>query len=145
MALFIKTKNEEANKKKKKQPIVHKLKKLSYDKNSQDVQLIEGMPVISRITCREYNIANNDTYVISKFEKDSMWLKSDSDNTNVIQLNFSEFQKYFFVAFCITTHKSQGCTFDHPYTIHEWNLFDNRLKYVALTRATEKNSLILCN
>jgi hypothetical protein len=80
--------SEEANKKKKKQPIVHKLKKLSYDKNSQDVQLIEGMPVIARISCKEYKIANNDTYIISKFENDTLWLKSDSDETNVLKLKF---------------------------------------------------------
>jgi hypothetical protein len=138
MSLFIKMKNEEAIKKKKKKPTVHNLEKLAYDKNSQDVSLIEGMPVIARITCKEYKIANNDTYTISKFENDTLWLKSDSDETNVLKLKFSEFQKYFFVAFCITVHKSQGATFDHTYTIHEWNLFDDRLKYVALSRATQK-------
>jgi hypothetical protein len=138
MSLFIKMKNEEAIKKKKKKPTVHNLEKLAYDKNSQDVSLIEGMPVIARISCKEYKIANNDTYIISKFENDALWLKSDSDETNVLKLKFSEFQKYFFVAFCITVHKSQGATFDHTYTIHEWNLFDDRLKYVALSRATQK-------
>jgi ATP-dependent exoDNAse (exonuclease V) alpha subunit len=138
MSLFIKQKNEEANKKKKKQPTVLKLAKLSYDKNSQDVQLIENMPVIARINCKEYNIANNDTYTITKFEKDTIFLKSDLDQKNVCQIKQTEFQKYFHVAFCITIHRSQGCTFDHPYTLHEWNLYDYRLKYVALSRATKK-------
>jgi hypothetical protein len=46
------------------------------------------------------------------------------------------FQLLFHPAYCITTHKSQGTTFNHPYTIHEWERFDNRLKYVALSRST---------
>lgn len=138
MTLFIKQKNEEAKQKKKKQPTVLKLNKLSYDKNSQDVELIEKMPVIARINCKEYNIANNDTYTITKIEKDTIFLKSDLDQNNECQIKQSEFQKYFQVAFCITIHRSQGCTFDHQYTLHEWNLYDSRLKYVALSRATKK-------
>ena len=46
------------------------------------------------------------------------------------------FQKLFYVAYAITTHKSQGETFNEPYTIHEWQHMDERLRYVALTRAT---------
>ena len=49
----------------------------------------------------------------------------------------------FYVAFCITIHKSQGSTFDHPYTIHDWGhpSFDNRLKYVALSRTTKLENI----
>jgi prophage antirepressor-like protein len=50
-----------------------------------------------------------------------------------------EFVKMFNVAFCITCHKAQGATFDQPYTIHEFDKFDDRLKYVALSRATDIN------
>ena len=44
----------------------------------------------------------------------------------------------FHPAYCITCHKSQGQTYDHPYTIHQFDhpYFDERLKYVALSRAT---------
>ena len=38
----------------------------------------------------------------------------------------------------ITIHKSQGASFNFPYTIHEWNRLNKRLRYVALTRATDK-------
>jgi hypothetical protein len=48
-------------------------------------------------------------------------------------------EKLFYVAFCITVHRSQGSTFNHPYTIHQFELFDERLKYVALSRSTDKN------
>ena len=49
-----------------------------------------------------------------------------------------DFQHYFYVAYAITIHKSQGSTFDFSYTIHEWDKLDNKLKYVALSRATDK-------
>ena len=60
----------------------------------------------------------------------------DDDKEQEIPIN--EFIKMFNVAFCITCHKSQGATFDEPYSIHEFEQFDERLKYVALSRATDK-------
>jgi len=55
-----------------------------------------------------------------------------------MSISFDEFQKLFYVAWCITIHKSQGSTFNHEYTVHEMEhpRFDNRLKYVALSRST---------
>jgi hypothetical protein len=40
-----------------------------------------------------------------------------------------------------TIHKSQGASFNNKYTIHEWNRLDRRLKYVALSRATNENNV----
>ena len=134
---FIKSANEKAKQTKKKQPTVLKLTKLTYDNNSQDVELLAGMPIIARINCKSYDIANNETFIIKKINDKTIDIKSDvEDKTTSIPI--IEFQKLFYLAFCITTHRSQGCTFDHPYTIHEFNLFDERLKYVALSRATKK-------
>lgn len=134
---FIKSANEKAKQTKKKQPTVLKLTKLTYDNNSQDVELLAGMPIIARINCKSYDIANNETFIIKKINDKTIDIKSDvEDKTTSIPI--IEFQKLFYLAFCITVHKSQGCTFNHPYTIHEFNLFDERLKYVALSRATKK-------
>ena len=60
----------------------------------------------------------------------------DEDRKQEIPID--QFQRLFYVAFCITTHKSQGCTFDKPYTIHEFNKFNSKMKYVALSRTTDK-------
>ena len=48
------------------------------------------------------------------------------------------FTRLFYPAYAITIYKSQGSTFDHSFTVHEWNhpYFDSRLRYVALSRAT---------
>ena len=52
-------------------------------------------------------------------------------------IDMDKFQEYFYVAYCITIHKSQGATYNFPYTIHQWNRLAKRLRYVALTRAID--------
>ena len=61
-----------------------------------------------------------------------------NNDTKEIELKTQDFHNYFYVAFCITIHSSQGETFDMPYTIYDWNHpnFCGRARYVALSRAT---------
>ena len=55
-----------------------------------------------------------------------------------------QLKKLFYPAFAITVHKSQGSTFNTPYTVHEWEKLNSRLKYVALSRSTDiKNINVL--
>ena len=123
-------------KQKKVKPL--ELKKLAYDPNSQDVKLCAGMPIISRKNNKELNIYNNEMYTIKAIKKtEEVIIVVDDDKEQEVPIK--EFVKMFNVAFCITCHKSQGATFDEPYTIHEFEMFDNRLKYVALSRATDIN------
>ena len=114
-----------------------KLTALENDTDSQDVKLIKGMPIIARVTNNKYEIMNNETFTIIKIDLiNQSIIISDGEDTKEIPID--QFQYMFYVAFCITTHKSQGETYDHPYTIHEWEKMDRRLKYVALSRATKK-------
>ena len=128
---------KEAQKNKKSVPVPLSLKKLSYDKNSQYVKLIKDMPVIARVTKKDHEIANNETFTIKSIKNGVITLEN-IEGLKVV--NSDEFQKLFYVAFAITCHKSQGLTFNHPYTIHEFDnkKFDDRLKYVALSRTTKK-------
>ena len=129
---------EDKEKKTKSKQTPLKLEKLIYDNNSQDVTLLKEMPIIARKNNKELDISNNDTFIIKKIDiKKQMILIMDDDKE--IDFPIDEFQKLFYIAFCITVHKSQGSTFNEPYTIHEFNLFDERLKYVALSRSTDKN------
>ena len=114
------------------------LEALDYDPNSQDVRLCAGMPIISRRNNRDLGIYNNETFTIKEIRRnDDVIIIFDEDREHPIPI--VEFTKMFNVAYCITTHRAQGATFDEPYTIYEWELFDERLRYVALSRATDAN------
>ena len=44
-------------------------KKLSFDKNSQDMRLLPGMPYIARKNNKKLNIFNNETFTIKEIKK----------------------------------------------------------------------------
>jgi ATP-dependent exoDNAse (exonuclease V) alpha subunit len=111
---------------------------LNYDPNSQDVRLCTGMPVIARKNSKQLHIYNNETYTIKEIQRTKGEITVEDDGREHT-VPISEFTKIFNIAYCITVHKSQGATFDEAYTIHEFNQFDERLKYVALSRATDIN------
>ena len=121
---------------KKTKPV--EFKKLSFDDNSQDVRLLAGMPVIARKNNKKLNIFNNETFTISEIRKTTETIIVVEDGRSQ-EVPFKDFQHMFYIAFCITCHKSQGCTFDEDYTIHEFDMMDNRLKYVALSRSVNIN------
>lgn len=112
-----------------------KLPKLEYDPNSQDIQLLRGVPIISRINAKSLDICNNEMFKIKKITNENIIVNDDYGK--IIEIPIDKFQKLFYVAFCITVHRSQGSTFKDGYTIYEWEKFDNRLKYVALSRSTD--------
>ena len=122
-------------KRRKQKPL--ELPRLKHDKNSQDMRLLPGMPVIARVNKKRFDIYNNELYTIRKITDEKISLLSDD---KVIELDVlikdNLFQKLFYPAFCITCHKIQGSTYSHPYTIHEFEKFDERLKYVSLSRST---------
>ena len=125
-------------KERKKAPL--ELPKLHYDKNSQNVRLLPKMPIIARINAKDYDIFNNETFTIKKISYDSqIILITDDVQTErpPIEIPFKEFQRLFNVAYCITVCRSQGSTYNHDYTLHEFEQYDNRMKYVALSRATD--------
>jgi len=111
-----------------------KLDKYYFDDNSQDVILISNTPLISRKTDEKMGVIKNEFYQIEKIDGDKIIL-----NNGLVFTDHEQFQKYFYVAYAITTHKSQGCTFDFNYSIHEWHKMDDSLKYVSLSRSTNKN------
>ena len=117
------------------------LEKLRYDDNSQNVKLIPDTPIIARKNSKEFDIFNNETFIIKniQYEKETIII-SDGDE-KIIPIPFDAFQKMFYVAYAITIYKFQGSTFEYPYTIHGFNrpLFDDRLKYSSLSRATDIN------
>jgi len=127
---------------KKKKPLI--LEKLTWEKNSQKVKLLPTMPIIARINNKDLDICNNEMFIIKKITDDDIIIYEEDENfpgdpkkaISEFTIPINKFQKMFYVAYCITVHKSQGSTFRHEYTIHEFEKFDNRLKYVALSRSS---------
>ena len=111
------------------------LKALPNDPNSQDVKLFVGTPVIARVNNKALEFVNNEEFTISKIiDDDEIILTNGSSN---ITIDVSKFQKLFYVAYCITSHKSQGVTINGPYTLHEFERYSPEMRYVALSRATK--------
>jgi ATP-dependent exoDNAse (exonuclease V) alpha subunit len=101
------------------------------------------MPIIAKKTnLKMGDILNNEMFRVHKIRRDDEIIEI-TDGERYIEIPKAQFQIMFQVAFCITTHKSQGQTFNNEYQIHEWHLMDSRLKYVALSRATKKELIHL--
>jgi hypothetical protein len=62
-------------KQKNKKPLC--LPKLQYDKNSQDVELLAGMPIIARVNAKKYDVFNNEMFIITKITDDSIFFKDE--------------------------------------------------------------------
>jgi hypothetical protein len=119
-----------------------KLDKIVYDANSQDVILTVDTPIIAKINRIKdkkgggINVINNEDFIITKLSGDEITFKNCKGKEQVVKTN--EFQKIFYPAYCITSHASQGCTYDFKYTIHQWNRMDDTTKYVSLSRSTKQ-------
>ena len=100
------------------------IKKLFYDKNSQAVELLPGMPIIARINENKLDFFNIEQFTIKTITNEDIIVYDEEKDTT---LPITKFQRLFNVACCITVYKSQGSTFDHSYSIHEFN-FDEILK-----------------
>ena len=81
------------------------------------------------------DIYNNETFTIKKIlDNDNIIIKNDRIE---LEVPSDSFQRCLFVAFALTSHKSQGQTYNHPYSISEWEKMSTRCKRVSLTRATK--------
>jgi hypothetical protein len=123
--------------------------KIARMKKSENLWVYVGLPVIAIVTRPDEEettkIANTDEYEVLSFNKDRRRIRlalkdNDGQVTNeVIKVSFDQFARLFRAAYCITIHSVQGVSIkDTPYTIYDWDhpKFDNRLKYVALSRAS---------
>ena len=113
-----------------------KIAALSYDERSQDVILNKGVPIISKVNNEELGLFNNQRFEVTKIDNVfGITIKDKCGNEKNIKID--EFQRYFNPSYAVTTHSSQGMSISEPYTIHEWERMDQRLKYVALSRSRE--------
>jgi ATP-dependent exoDNAse (exonuclease V) alpha subunit len=110
-----------------------KLDGLHYDDRSQAVVLNKGVPIISKVNNEEIGIFNNQRFKVLKY--DAFTITIEDDFKKELKINIPDFQKYFLPGYATTTHSAQGMSIGEPYTIHEWDRMDQRLRYVALSRS----------
>jgi ATP-dependent exoDNAse (exonuclease V) alpha subunit len=116
------------------------LNKLIFDKNSQDITIAKGMPIIARVNRKSLEIANNECFTIDELTDEEIIISNEMKSRLAIPVG--DFIKTFNLAFCITIHKSQGATFNQKYTIYEWSdRMTNKLKYVAISRSSDINNI----
>ena len=112
---------------------------LQYDKNSQKITICEGMPIIARVNEKSFDIVNNEMFIVKQITEEVITISNDLKHE--INIPTNKFNKLFYLAFCITIHKSQGATFNEKYTIYEWLKQNRKMKYVALSRATDEKNI----
>jgi hypothetical protein len=73
---------------------------------------------------------------------DSLKIITIKNDRLEVDINHKHFA-HFDLAYCITTHVSQGSTYDFPYSIYEYKYFDQPLLYTSMSRSTKKSNINL--
>ena len=116
----------------------YKKTKIYIEKNINDTnsQVFSNLPIICKVNSKEHDVVNNEQFIVTKLDKFNNIIVSNEEKE--LKLSVKEFGEMMYPAYCITIHCSQGQSYDDSYTIHEWWRLTDKLKYVALTRATNK-------
>jgi ATP-dependent exoDNAse (exonuclease V) alpha subunit len=102
----------------------------------QDIIVYNGLPVMACVTRNALELFNSEQWRVRSWNEDEIVLQSDDDKRENITVATAEFAEQFRPAYAVTFHKIQGATIRVPYTIYNWNVATNRMKYVALSRGT---------
>lgn len=131
-------------------PIIYKKNDNIKDDIKQDIYIYEGLPVIAYKTKREKNKDglkwfNNETFNVIKVDNNKglitiSTIRPEEGEINYI-INVEIFNNYFIMAYCITVHKSQGDTIEEKFNIYEYEKMSKKMRYTAITRATEINNI----
>ena len=89
---------------------------------------------------KELGVGNRDMGTVTKIEPDRLTVEMDGEQKRSISFNPSEFRQ-FDHGYAVTSHSAQGLTANrviaHFDTDSSHNLINNRLAYVAVSRASE--------
>jgi ATP-dependent exoDNAse (exonuclease V) alpha subunit len=111
---------------------------------TQDIYLYLEMPIIAKKTRREGGeilVANSETFNIGNIDETTISLYTQRPDANgekylyIYECLIEEFNKYFLINYCSTTHKAQGETITENYTIYDWSFMCEKIKYTAMSRA----------
>jgi hypothetical protein len=101
--------------------------------NKKYTYLFEILRIVNKIENDNMLKYNNQRYKITNI--DTFRITIQDDFKKLYEIGIPDFQKFFLPGYATTTHSAQGMSIGEPYTIHEWDRMDQRLKYVALSRS----------
>ena len=114
-------------------------------KLTQDMYIYENMPIIAMRTKWDKEegllFANSETFNICHIGNEEIGIFNERPDENGekeaynLSIPIEEFNKYFLMNYCSTTHKAQGETITENFTIYDWDAMDTKLRYTALSRA----------
>lgn len=120
------------------------------ENDSKDMYIYPNLPVIGRRNLtvnKELLFANSEEFTVIDYDDTNIYLSNErpDDDGNpymyAIDIPIKNFNEYFELAYCITTHKAQGCTFTEPFTIYDWDIMNTKLRYTSLSRAKNINQV----
>ena len=77
-------------------------------------------------------LKNNEEFEVINLDNKNVIIKNDRLNVVITHQQFNHFD----LSYCITTHVSQGSTYNFPYSIYEYQYFDQPLLYTSMSRST---------
>jgi hypothetical protein len=115
---------------------------LKSNPKTQNVSIFEGMPIVSYKNDDKLDIYNSERFTVCSIDTAQKTFSIVHKETR-LTFKAEQFKFFFYPAYCITIHVSQGCTFDEPYTIYDWSHSNMccSAKYVALSRATSIHNI----
>ena len=114
-------------------------------KQSQDMLIFDGLPVIAATTRSKYNFANCDEFDVIGFNDKLIRLRSIVDEEIKIDVPAAEFTQLMQPRYAITAHRCQGSSLDVPHSIWDYSKMDEKLKYVALSRSRLLSLISVCS
>ena len=97
-----------------------------------NIKVFVGLPIICKktMTINKVNeLKNNEEFEVIGVDHETITIKYDRLQCDITHKIFIHFD----LAYCITTHVSQGSTYDFPYSIYEYQYFDQPLLYTSMS------------
>ena len=111
------------------------------------MSLKKNVPLISHVNSKKFDIYNNEMFYYAGYDKETKDVLLSPTRIpksaviknldNLIKIPKKSINTMFYLGFAITSHSSQGCTFDEVGCIHEFNKMQEQFPrglYVALSR-----------
>ena len=110
---------------------------------TNEIKVFVGLPIICKktMTVNNSHLKNNEEFEVTNFNDKNITIKNKRLETSITLKEF----KHFELSYCITTHVSQGSTYDFPYSIYEYQYFDQPLLYTIMSISTKKSNINLIN